>query len=108
MDLQLQDKVIMVTGGDKGIGNGICNVLADEGAIPVIVGRKEQDVQKAVDAIKQKGGRAFYALSELTDPEQCKAAIEKTIKEFGKIDGLVNNAGVNDGIGLEHGDYEDF
>nr|WP_298793961.1 SDR family oxidoreductase [uncultured Allomuricauda sp.] len=108
MNLGLQDKVIVVTGGDKGIGNGICNVLADEGAVPVIIGRKEHDVQKAVDAIIQKGGKAFYALAELTNPEQCRNAIEKVVKEFGRIDGLVNNAGVNDGVGLEHGNYEDF
>jgi len=108
MDLGLQGKVIIVTGGDKGIGNGISTVLANEGAIPMIIGRKEADVKKAVEAIKQKGGTAFYTLAELTYPEQCKAAVDKTIAEFGKIDGLVNNAGINDGVGLEQGNYEDF
>ncbi len=108
MDLELKDRVILVTGGDKGIGNGICNVLADEDAIPVVIGRKEKDVLKAVEAIKAKGGKAFFALAELTAPDQCRAAIEKTIREYGKIDGLVNNAGVNDGVGLEHGNYQEF
>ena len=108
MDLQLRNKVILVTGGDKGIGNGICKVLAEEGAIPVIIGRKEKDVLAAVAAIEQNKGKAYYALAELTDPKQCQAAVDKTIQQFGKIDGLVNNAGVNDGIGLEHGNYEDF
>ncbi|UJH68785.1 SDR family oxidoreductase [Allomuricauda sp. SCSIO 65647] len=108
MDLGLKDKVILVTGGDKGIGNGICHVLADEDAIPVVIGRKEKDVLNAVEAIKTKGGKAFFALAELTDPDQCRAAIEKTIQEYGKIDGLVNNAGVNDGVGLEQGNYQAF
>ncbi len=108
MDLGLKDKVILVTGGDKGIGDGICKVLAEEGAVPVIIGRKENDVLAAVEDITKKGGKAFYALAELTDPEQCRKVIERTITEYGKIDGLVNNAGVNDGIGLEHGNYEDF
>lgn len=108
MDLGLKDKVIMVTGGDKGIGNGICQVLAHEGAIPVIIGRKESDVLSAVEEITKTGGKAFYAIAELTDPQQCKNAIEKTIQEFGRIDGLVNNAGVNDGVGLENGNYDDF
>ncbi|MEZ4810144.1 MAG: SDR family oxidoreductase [Allomuricauda sp.] len=108
MDLGLKDKVILVTGGDKGIGNAICNILAEEGAVPVIIGRKENDVLAAIEKITKKGHKAFYALAELTDPSQCKDAVERTLEKYGKIDGLVNNAGVNDGIGLEHGNYEDF
>ncbi|MCL6274912.1 SDR family oxidoreductase [Muricauda sp. 2012CJ35-5] len=108
MDLELKNKVIVVTGGSKGIGNGICNVLANEGAIPVIVGRTKPDVIKAVESIKQNGGNAFYAIAELTDPRQCKAAVDIVIQKFGKIDGLVNNAGINDGVGLENGGYDKF
>ncbi|WP_418500459.1 SDR family oxidoreductase [Flagellimonas sp.] len=108
MDLRLKDKVILVTGGDKGIGKGISCVLAEEKAIPVIIGRNEADVLSTVEEIKAKGGKAFYALAELTDPMQCKNAIERTFQEFGRIDGLVNNAGINDGVGLENGNYVDF
>lgn len=108
MDLQLKDKVIIVTGGSKGIGHGISLVLANEGAIPVIVGRDSKSVLEVVEQIKGNGGKAFYAIAELTDPEQCRAAVDRTIQEFGRIDGLVNNAGINDGIGLETGNYEDF
>jgi len=108
LDLQLKDKVVLVTGGSKGIGNGICNVLADEGAIPVIIGRNRESVMDAVKKIEDEGNKAYYAFAELTDPEQCKLAVERTIEKFGKIDGLVNNAGVNDGVGLENGNHEDF
>ena len=108
MDLNLTNKVIIVTGGSKGIGWGITTCLAAEGAIPIVVGRNEKDVLKAVQTIKERGGTATYALAELTDVEQCKKAVEKVIKEFGRIDGLVNNAGVNDGVGLENGNYADF
>lgn len=108
MDLNLKDKVIIVTGGSKGIGNGICNVLANEGAIPVIIGRNRENVMDAVKKIEDDGNQAYYAFAELTDPEQCKMAVERTIEKFGRIEGLVNNAGVNDGVGLENGDYEDF
>lgn len=108
MDLNLKNKVIIVTGGSKGIGWGIADSLANEEAIPIIVGRKENDVLKAVQTIQENGGQASYAIAELTDPEQCKNAIEKVVSEFGRIDGLVNNAGVNDGVGLEHGNYADF
>jgi L-fucose dehydrogenase len=108
MDLQLKDKVIIVTGGARGIGEGIVRVLANEDAIPVIVGRTEEHNTKLVEALKAKGKQAFQVVAELTDPAQCDAAVKSIVEKFGRIDGLVNNAGVNDGIGLEKGNYEDF
>ena len=108
MDLKLQNKVIIVTGGAKGIGLGISRVMSAEGAIPVIIGRNEADNQAAVKAIEQSGGTAGAALAELTNPESCQYAVNQTIKMFGKIDGLVNNAGVNDRVGLQNGSYEAF
>jgi L-fucose dehydrogenase len=108
MDLQLKDKVIIVTGGAKGIGEGICKVLAAEGALPVVVGRKASDNQHVVDEIKQAGWQAWQVTAELSEPAECKKAVDAVLAEFGRIDGLVNNAGVNDGVGLEHGNYEDF
>lgn len=108
MDLNLKNKVIIVTGGSKGVGWGVVSSLAKEGAIPFLIGRTEKDVLKAVKTIKDKGGNAGYAIAELTIPEQCERAVEKAVKEFGRIDGLVNNAGVNDGVGLENGNYADF
>ncbi|MBD0254612.1 MAG: SDR family oxidoreductase [Cytophagales bacterium] len=108
MDLQLRDKVIIVTGGAKGIGEGIVRVLAAEGAIPVIVGRNEDDNRQAVAEVEKAGGRAFQAVAELTQPEAAAAAVRATLDRFGRIDGLVNNAGVNDGVGLESGNYEAF
>jgi NAD(P)-dependent dehydrogenase (short-subunit alcohol dehydrogenase family) len=108
MDLQLRDKVIIVTGGAKGIGEGIVRVLAAEGAIPVIVGRNEDDNRQAVTEVERSGGRAFQVVAELTRPEAAAAAVQATLDGFGRIDGLVNNAGVNDGVGLESGNYEAF
>ncbi|CAN5253816.1 SDR family oxidoreductase [soil metagenome] len=108
MDLQLKGKVIIVTGGAKGIGEGIVKVLAAEGAVPVIVGRSEEDNVKTVSAIERSGGQAYQVVAELTDPEQCRAAISKVLEKYQRVDGLVNNAGVNDGIGLENGSYEGF
>lgn len=108
MDLQLKDKVIIVTGGAKGIGEGIVHVLAGEGAIPVVVGRNENDNQQVVEKVKAAGLRAFSVAAELTTPEESEKAVAAVINEFGRIDGLVNNAGVNDGVGLEKGDYKRF
>lgn len=108
MNLNLADKLILVTGGAKGIGEGIVNVLAAEGAIPVIIGRNEADNQKAVDAIQATSGQAYQFVAELSQPDACRQVIEQIITQFGRIDGLVNNAGVNDGVGLENGSYEGF
>jgi L-fucose dehydrogenase len=105
MDLQLKDKIIIVTGGAKGIGAGIVKVLAEEGAIPVIVGRNAADNEAM---LKEIGGKGFGVAAELTNPDDCKNAVNETIKKYGRIDGVVNNAGVNDGVGIETGDYEKF
>jgi NAD(P)-dependent dehydrogenase (short-subunit alcohol dehydrogenase family) len=108
MNLDLKDKVIVVSGGAKGIGEGIVKVLAEEGAIPYIIGRNEDDNKATLKAITDAGGKGFQTVAELTKPEDCAAAIKTVIGQCGRIDGLVNNAGVNDGVGLESGNYEAF
>jgi len=105
MDLQLKDKIIIVTGGAKGIGAGIVKVLTTEGAIPVIIGRNADD---NLALLNETGGKGFAITAELTVPSECKMAVDETVKKFGRIDGVVNNAGVNDGVGLESGNYEKF
>ena len=108
MNLDLKNKVIIITGGAKGIGEGIAKLLGAEGAIPVIIGRKEADNIKTVSEIVSAGGQAFQVVAELTDPANCEQSVNAVIKEFGRIDGLVNNAGVNDGVSLENGSYQAF
>lgn len=108
MDLQLKDKVVIVTGGAKGIGEAIVRLLAKEGATPVIVGRNEADNQRLADDIIAEGGMAFQLVAELTNPSASEEAIRIVLEKYGRIDGLVNNAGVNDGVGLENGNYEGF
>lgn len=108
MDLNLRDKVIIVTGGAKGIGRAIVTTLAAEGAIPVIVGRNKLDNEKVLEEVRSAGGQAFAVSAELTRPEECERVVKEVVAEFGRIEGLVNNAGVNDGVGLENGDYERF
>lgn len=108
MDLFLKDKVILVSGGAKGIGAGIVRALAAEGAIPVIIGRNKDDNAKLEGEIHQKGGKVFSVTAELTRPEESETAVRKVLDQFNRIDGLVNNAGVNDGINLEDGSYEAF
>lgn len=108
MDLELKDKVILVTGGAKGIGFGVAQVLAAEGAVPVIVGRSESDNEAAVNSIHSGGGQSWSVKAELNLTEDCRQAVDATIAKFGRIDGLVNNAGINDGVNLEQGDTDRF
>jgi L-fucose dehydrogenase len=109
MNLNLLEKVIIVTGGASGIGESICKKLAEEGAFPCILDYNEKNTEKVVKEIKQKYGiDAFSVLTELTNPSACKDAIDSILFKFGRIDGLVNNAGINDGVGLEKGNYEKF
>jgi L-fucose dehydrogenase len=108
MDLQLKDKVIIVTGGAKGIGEGIVKVLAKEGAIPVIIGRNEKDNIETMKVVEASGGKCGQVPAELMQPAACEKAVKAVVEQFGRIDGVVNNAGANDGVGLEHGDYESF
>lgn len=108
MNLKLEEKVIIVTGGAKGIGEGIATQLSLEGAFPVIIGRNQKDNELALEKIQAAGGFGLAIEAELSNPEECKKAIDLTIERFGRIDGLVNNAGANDGVGLSNGDYESF
>lgn len=108
MELRLKDKVVMVTGGAKGIGRGIALALAAEEAIPVIVGRRQSDNLRTQQEIESFGGKAYSVEAELTRPDDCERAVRNTLEAFGRIDGLVNNAGVNDGVGLEGGNYQKF
>jgi len=102
MDLELQGKAVIVTGGAAGIGGAICEVLAGEGAIPVVLDRQapEAGFWKGVLAL-QPQARAFQL--ELSDEAACRQAVEATLTLFGSLHGLVNNAGVNDGVGLGAG-----
>jgi L-fucose dehydrogenase len=108
MDLNLKDKIVIVTGGAKGIGEGIVLTLAREGAIPVIIGRSKADNDITLRKVIDQGGKGFQVVAELTKEDECKNAIEATVKAFNRIDGLVNNAGVNDGVGLQSGNYQKF
>ncbi|MCU0877036.1 MAG: SDR family oxidoreductase [Pirellulaceae bacterium] len=108
MDLHLQDRVIIVSGGAKGIGAAICRVLAAEGAVPVVLGRNPADNEALVRSIEESGGRALAIAAELTETAECEQAVVETVSRCGRIDGLVNNAGINDGVNLEHGDTERF
>jgi len=103
MDLHLKDKVVIVTGGAKGIGAAIVRACAGEGAVPVIVGRDATAGKEVRAELQRASARCELITVELDDPENCRRAVEKTLEMFGHIDALVNNAGRNDKVGLEQG-----
>lgn len=103
MDLQLTDKVILITGGAQGIGAAIARATAAEGALPVIVDR----CADAARALQSEIGGLVIAL-DLIAPANCRRAVEETLAKFDRLDALVNNAGVNDRVGLERGTPEQF
>ena len=108
MDLDLRGRVIVVTGGGAGIGEAVSRACMDEGATVVAVGRGTESVRQ-FDLAMQREGRSFALLeAELADPAQCRRAVESVEAQHGRLDGLVNNAGANDGVGLENGDPERF
>lgn len=102
MNLNLNDHVILVTGGSKGIGEAITRTLAAERAVPVIATRSKTATEQLLKEIRDSGQKAYAYLGDLEEVSFCKTVIENTVKELGRIDGIVNNAGVNDGVGLEN------
>ena len=99
MNLGLAGKVVLVTGGAKGIGAGIVQSFAREGAKVSIADRNPDVAAKLIEGLE--GGEATCVPTELTDESACRQAIEKTVSWGGGIDVLVHNAGVNDGVGLD-------
>ena len=108
MDLGLKDKVVIVTGGAKGIGAAIVRTVAQEGAIPVIVDRDGDTGEKLLGELRPHNLSGQMIVAELDRAEACSSAVAQAASKFGRIDALVNNAGVNDGVGLEKGTPELF
>jgi NAD(P)-dependent dehydrogenase (short-subunit alcohol dehydrogenase family) len=103
MDLQLTDKVVLVTGGSKGIGQGIVRSFLAEGARVANINRSVEEGQALEAEYSAKGQDCVFIQADLCEIEACQLAVERTLERFGRIDVLVNNAGVNDGVGLSDG-----
>jgi L-fucose dehydrogenase len=108
MDLGLKDRVIAVTGGGAGIGEAVTRACLDEGAIVVVVSRASENVKRFLAEQAAAHSKCDFIETHLGETPQCKRAIEYIRGRYGRLDGLVNNAGANDGIGLESGDPDRF
>ena len=109
MNLNLNNKVVVVTGsaGMSGsIGHTIIFALAEEGAIPVLIDRNKRGY-KYQEELQEKGVDSAFFQTDLTDPEQIKKTISQVEQKYGRIDAIINNVGVNDGVSLESS-IEDF
>jgi L-fucose dehydrogenase len=102
MDLGLSSKVVIVTGGGAGIGAAISRLLVEEGAVPVIFARRapEAGFLEELAALQPKAG---WVQADLARDADCRSAVAEARARWGRVDALVNNAGRNDGVGLEAG-----
>src|SRR5438093_12724861 len=103
MDLRLKGKVVLVTGGAKGIGAAIVRGCCAEGAIPVIVERDEQAGEQLQAELRTNRVETGLMIADLTDAEACASVVGGTTQKLGRLYPLVNNAGIEDGVGLENG-----
>lgn len=100
MDLYLKGKVVIVTGGTKGIGKGIMYSMANEDAIVVMVNRIGKEGPVIEKELQEQGKQVLYIAAELTEVSECKRVIEETLAAYGRIDVIVNNAGGNNQMDL--------
>jgi NADP-dependent 3-hydroxy acid dehydrogenase YdfG len=91
---RLAGTVALVTGASSGIGQATARILAEQGAAVAIAARRSDRLEQLAAQIKEKGGRALVIQTDVTDQSQAKAAVEQTVTELGRLDILINNAGV--------------
>jgi L-fucose dehydrogenase len=108
MDLQLKEKVVLITGGAKGIGAAIARGCAREGAIPVLVDKDGEAGKQLQMELQKLGTPCALICTDLLPAANCASAVTQTLHDLGRLDVLVNNAGINDNAGLEHGSPQKF
>ena len=108
MDLRLNEAVIVITGGAKGIGAAITRASAEEGAIPVVIDRDAAAGRQIEKELSSRGAQCKWIEADLSNPEGSRAAVTEAVRIHGRINALVNNAGVNDKVGLEQGTPDEY
>jgi L-fucose dehydrogenase len=108
MDLELRNKVVLITGGAKGIGAAIARAVAREGGNPVIVDRDKEAGDRLVAELRSGGASGSAIAVDLTSKESCPNIVQQVVKDSKGMDALVNNAGINDRVGLEHGSPDNY
>ena len=106
--ISFEDRVVVITGGSRGLGLVLARELAAEGAIVVLLARDEETLQQAVADIIDQGGRARGFTCDVTDRHQVQSTIDEIVEELGWIDVLINDAGIIDVGPLDHMMIDDF
>ncbi len=97
----LADKVVLITGGGRGLGESVCRVLAKAGAAVVVADIREDLAKEVADAIEAGGGEATPLFIDVADENQVGEAVRRCLQERGRIDALVNNAGIDVTLSVE-------
>ena len=95
MGLIFENKVAIITGSSQGIGKATAAVFLKEGATVVLNGRNEERLLAAAKELSASGGEVFYVVGDVSDEIQAKTLVDETIKKYGRLDLLVNNAGIS-------------
>lgn len=97
MRVDLKDRVVIVTGGGGAIGGAMAEAFAENGAKVVVAGRTIKTLEAVVETIKAKGGEASAVIADVSDRDSAANMVAETVKLYGRLDVLVNNAGINGG-----------
>ncbi|MFJ7290594.1 SDR family oxidoreductase [Streptomyces collinus] len=90
----LDDKVVLVNGGSQGVGAAIARAAVREGAVAAVTGRRPEPGEALVKELTEAGGKALYVRADLSDAEQAKDAVARVVQTYGRVDCLVNSAGL--------------
>ena len=99
--MELKDKVVIVTGGARGLGEAICVELAQAGAIPVVADIRLELAETVAQNCREQGGEAIALELDVSNPEQVEAVVDQVISKYGRVNGLVNNAGTDLTVSIE-------
>lgn len=91
---RLDDRIVIVTGASSGLGVAFAQACAEAGADVVLAARREDRLQDTAELVRTAGGRSLTVRTDIVDPEQCTRMVESAMAEFGRVDVLVNNAGI--------------
>ncbi|MEH2066676.1 MAG: SDR family oxidoreductase [Nostoc sp.] len=105
---ELKNKVVLVTGGGRGLGETVCHTLASAGASVVVADIRDELAQKVAGEIQANNLQAMPLIIDVTDEAQAETAIEKIVSQYGHLDALINNAGTDVTLSIEELSIQDW
>lgn len=98
---ELQGRVVLVTGGARGLGKAICQTLSSAGAIAIVADLRAELAEKVAGELQASGAEAIALSLDVTNEEQAAAAVQKVVAQYGRLDALINNAGTDVTLSIE-------